>query len=253
MNVIEDFLGSVPESSYKYGENIIFAAVAILFGVILVKFIDKTVKKTFEKIDKQNSLAMQIVLKFVKYLIYTLILLIILIKFDVSTAAILAFMSSAFLTFGIALKDVLSNIAKGIQILFARPYSVGDTIEIDSVLGKVHKIQLMYTHIQTSDNRIVLIPNNVVVAGKVTNYSKEDTRRLEMSFCLKDDFDLIEVKKMIYETIISNDMISEAIPPDIRYVRDGLNSKIVAKVWVDSKNYDSVKDTLTESINLKLR
>ncbi len=74
-----------------------------------------------------------------------------------------------------------------------------------------------------------------------------------MSFCLKDDFDLIEVKKMIYETIISSDMTLEAIPPDIRYVRDGLNSKIVAKVWVESKNYDKVKDTLTESINLKLR
>ena len=253
MNMIEDFLGSIPESSYKYIENIIFSIVVVLIGIILIKFINKTVRKTFEKIDKQDSLAMQMVLKFVKYLIYILILLIVLMKFNVSTAAILAFMSSAFLTFGIALKDVLSSIAKGVQILFAKPYSVGDVIEIDTVLGKVQKIQLIYTHIQTSDNRIILIPNNLATVAKITNYSKEATRRLDMSFELKDNFELVEVKKMIYETIISSDLVLDDIAPEIRYVNDNSKPKIVVKIWVGSENYDEVRANLTEAINLQLR
>ena len=66
--MIEDFLGSIPESSYKYVENIIFSIAVVLIGLILIKFINKTVRKTFEKIDKQDSLAMQMVLKFVKYI-----------------------------------------------------------------------------------------------------------------------------------------------------------------------------------------
>lgn len=235
-----------------YGESILFSLIAILIGLVLIKFINKAIKKAFEKIDKQDSSSMPIITKFVKCLIYTLIILVILAKFNVSSAAILAVTSSALLTFGIALKDVLSNIAKGIQLLICRPFSTGDIIEVNQTIGKVKKIQLIYTHLSTPDNRLILMPNSMITDNKITNYSKEPIRRLDMNFTIPDDISIKETKQIIYEIILSNNMILNSPPPTIHCKSNDTAPLILVQVWVNAENYENLQYSLSEEITLKL-
>lgn len=252
MESIKEIFYLILEKINKYGENIIFSLIAVLIAFILIKFINKAIKKAFEKIDKQDSSSMPIITKFVKCAIYTLLILIILAKFNVSGAAILAVTSSALLTFGIALKDVLSNIAKGIQLLISRPFSTGDIVEINQTIGKVKKIQLIYTQLTTSDNRLVLIPNSLITDNKVINYSAEPIRRLDMTFNIKNKLSIKENKKIIYDIILSNNMILNSPPPTIHCKLDDATTLILAQVWVNSENYDEVKCSLSEEAALKL-
>lgn len=252
MESITKILNLILEKINKYGESILFSLIAIFMSLLLVKFINKAIKKAFEKIDKQDSSSMPIITKFVKCLVYTLVVLIILAKFNVSSAAILAVTSSALLTFGIALKDVLSNIAKGIQLLISRPFSTGDIIEINQTIGKVKKIQLIYTYLTTSDNRLILMPNSIITDNKIINYSKEPIRRLDMNFNIPSNSSIKETKQTIYDIILSNNMILNSPPPTIHCKSDDTNPLIFVQVWVNSENYQNLQYSLSEEITLKL-
>lgn len=252
MESIDSIFNLILEKITKYGESILFSLIAILIGIALIKFINKAIKKAFEKIDKRDSSSMPIITKFVKCLIYTLVILVILAKFNVSSAAILAVTSSALLTFGIALKDVLSNIARGIQLLICRPFSTGDVIEINQTIGKVKKIQLIYTHLTTSDNRLILMPNSLITDNKITNYSKEPIRRLDMNFNIPDNISIKETKQIIYDIILSNNMILNSPPPTIHCKSDNTAPLILVQVWVNAENYENLQYSLSEEISLKL-
>ncbi len=252
MESINQIFKLILEKIDKYGESILFSLIAIFVGLVLIKVVNKAIKKAFEKIDKQDSSSMPIITKFVKCLIYTLVILVILAKFNVSSAAILAVTSSALLTFGIALKDVLSNIAKGIQLLICRPFSTGDVIEINQTIGKVKKIQLIYTHLTTSDNRLILMPNSLITDNKITNYSKESIRRLDMNFNIPDNISIKETKQIIYDIILSNNMILNSPPPTIYCKSDDTAPLILVQVWVNAENYENLQYSLSEEITLKL-
>ena len=59
-----------------------------------------------------------------------------------------------------------------------QPFRVGDRIEIQKLgtWGDVVDIGLRSTRIRTSDNRLVIIPNNVISTDQIVNYSFPDPR-----------------------------------------------------------------------------
>ncbi len=80
--------------------------------------------------------------------------------FDIT--GILAGLGLTGFALGFAFKDALSNMIAGIFLLFYRPFTLGDTIKIETnkVLheGRVTAIDLRYTTLQGT-NQIILIPN----------------------------------------------------------------------------------------------
>ncbi len=82
----------------------------------------------------------------------------------------------------ISLQDVLKNFAGGILIYLARPFSVGDRIEVNSHFGDVLDIGLLYTALMETrqwvggdqaTGRIITIPNSFVLSIAVHNYTKD--------------------------------------------------------------------------------
>ena len=76
----------------------------------------------------------------------------------VDVSALVAGLGLTGLTLGFALKDTLSNLFSGILINLYGPFSVGDYIKFDVFEGKVLKIDLRYTALQTPTDTI-FIPN----------------------------------------------------------------------------------------------
>ena len=60
---------------------------------------------------------------------------------------------------GFALKDTISNLLSGVLILLYRPFEVGNNIRVAGHEGRVTTIDLRYTELQTTGQRI-LIPNS---------------------------------------------------------------------------------------------
>ena len=66
----------------------------------------------------------------------------------------------------------------------------GDYISCGGAEGSVQAIDLLYTTIRTADNRTVTIPNGQLTANSITNFSRTDKRRVDMSVGISYGSDL---------------------------------------------------------------
>ena len=87
--------------------------------------------------------------------------------------------------------------------LLFRPFKVGDWIESQGVSGTVREIQIFHTILTTADNKVIYIPNGALSSGTVTNYSREDTRRVDWVIGVEygENYDKVEstVRRIISE------------------------------------------------------
>ena len=75
---------------------------------------------------------------------------------------------------GFGLQNVTSNFISGLIVLFERPISVGDRVEVNGIEGDVEEINIRSTKIKTMDNISIIVPNSEFVSKDVINYSHGD-------------------------------------------------------------------------------
>lgn len=98
-------------------------------------------------------------------------ILILLDSFGVSITPIIASLGVGSLAVALALQPTLENFFAGIQLVVDRPIRVGDFIKLESgEEGYVHKIGWRSTWVRMLPNNMVVIPNNMLVNSRVTNY-----------------------------------------------------------------------------------
>jgi len=78
---------------------------------------------------------------------------------------------------GFGLQDVVRNFVAGLILMFERPIQRGDTVELAELLGTVRDIGLRATTITTFDGADVIVPNGLLLADKLVNWTLRGTRR----------------------------------------------------------------------------
>jgi small conductance mechanosensitive channel len=150
---------------------------------------------------------------------------------------------------GIALKDSLGNFAAGVMILFFKPLKVGDYIETSGVSGTVLEIQIMTTVLKTPDNKHIIIPNGKVVTSVITNYSREETRRLNLVFGVGYESDMEKVRGLLKEIIESDERILKEPAPQI-LMSELANSSVnfSVRMWTKASDYWNVNFDMNEKV-----
>ena len=137
----------------------------------------------------------------VRYLLFVIVLIAALGRVGVQTASVVAVIGAAGLAVGLALQGSLSNFAAGVLIVAFRPFKSGDYVEIGGVAGSVEAIQIFQTVLKTPDNKMVVVPNSSVIGGAITNYSRHETRRVDLVIGVSYKADLKQTKQVIRETL----------------------------------------------------
>ena len=75
---------------------------------------------------------------------------------------------------GFGLQNVTSNFISGLIVLFERPISVGDRVEVNGIEGDVEEINIRSTKVKTLQNISIIVPNSEFVSTSVINYSHGD-------------------------------------------------------------------------------
>lgn len=75
---------------------------------------------------------------------------------------------------GFGLQNVTSNFISGLIVLFERPISVGDRVEVNGIEGDVEEINIRSTKVKTLQNISIIVPNSEFVSKDVINYSHGD-------------------------------------------------------------------------------
>ena len=122
---------------------------------------------------------------FVSNFVYSLLMIFVIIaainQLGVQTTSLIAIMGAAGLAIGLALQGSLANFAAGVLIVMFRPYKVGDFVEAAGISGSVVQVQILTTVLKTGDNKQIIVPNGQIMSSIITNYSANDTRRVELT------------------------------------------------------------------------
>lgn len=247
------YLLSQREWLLDFAKTLLIAVIVFVIGRKIVKFALKITKKTMERKDVEIS-----VQKFVMSLAtfaYNIFLIIIIASvLGIGASSIVAIIGSAGLAVGLALQGSLSNLAGGVLILLLKPFKVGDYIISAGAEGTVQSIDIFYTRIATTDNKVVVIPNGTISNSNVTNTTKQDERMLVLDFTVGLNTDIAEVREKIMELFEADDRILHDMNKCV--VVDKLtpvNIKMQAMAWTKSEDYWDVKYLLLEQISIVLQ
>lgn len=202
---------------------IVFKVVSIVAVVLFVdRFLNGLMKEYAYKVDILRSSG-GVVRGFVRVIVIGLGVLILLDSFGVSITPILASLGIGSLAIALALQPTLENLFAGVQIIVDKPFQIGQFIKLESgEEGYVHKIGWRSTWIRMLPNNIVVMPNNVLVNSKITNYYyPEQELAVLVQVGVHYEEDLAKVEKVTVE--VARETLKEVaggIPtfePFIRY------------------------------------
>ena len=180
--------------------SIFQAVITFVICYIVARVILSLLKKTLDRTALDQKLV-SVIHTAVKMLLYVLIALIIIDSVGIPITSLVAVFSVVGLAFSLAIQSFLTNCAGGLQLLIAKPFAVGDFIETGAVLGTVRSIGFIYTKVETIDNKIVHIPNSDISASKITNYTTEPLRRVDMIVTASYEDYAEKVKEAIHTAI----------------------------------------------------
>ena len=175
---LQIFLQQLIDWGVSAGGRIIGAVIIFVVGRFLISFLRKMLARLLAK--RHVDASIQSFVKSLVNILLTILLIIAVIgKLGVETTSFAALLASAGVAIGMALSGNLQNFAGGLIVLLFRPFRVGDRIESQGVSGTVREIQIFHTILTTADDKVIYIPNGALSSGTVTNYSREDTRRVD--------------------------------------------------------------------------
>lgn len=237
---MEEFLDQAIKMGMEAGKSILFAVIVAIVGYYIVRFINKLVARMLEHRNVEPTV--QSFLKsFVNITLLTLLILTVVSTLGVNTTSLAALLASAGLAVGMALSGNLQNLAGGIILLLFKPYKVGDYIEAQGVSGTVKAIQIFHTVLTSPDNKELFVPNGALSSGNITNYSKNDQRRVDMVISVEYGTDIEKVKQVTLELLRSDKRIKQDPAPFVAVKELGDNGVFFTiRVWVDSNDYWNV-------------
>jgi len=247
-NFIIQYILAQREPMLNFLKTIIFALVVFIIGRKIVKALLNMTSKAMERKEVELSIQ-KFVMSFAGLAYNTLLVFIIAGILGVGASSIVAMLGSAGLAIGLALQGSLSNLAGGVLILLLKPFKVGDYIITSGEEGTVTSIDIFYTRIHTTDNKVIVIPNGTISNSNVTNTSNQAERMLIVDFMVSYSAKTTEVRSLILGILRKEEHICQ--DKDMSVVICSLNPlrvKMQAKAWVKNSEYWSTKFALLEKI-----
>jgi small-conductance mechanosensitive channel len=101
---------------------------------------------------------------------------------------------------GLGLQQTFNDFFSGLVLLFERTVMVGDILEIDGKVGRVLKIGLRASRIETRDSVSMLVPNSKLVNQSVVNWTHYDNIvRFQVDVNVAYGTDANQVKMILLE------------------------------------------------------
>lgn len=234
-----------------YGTKILLAIAIFIIGRFLARVLSNIISKAVLASSKDEMLQ-----SFVKSISYFLFLLITVIaalsQLGINTSSLVALIGAAGLAIGLALQNSLQNFAAGVMILLFKPFKKGDFIEGGGKSGKVEQMGLLMLELRTGDNKTVLIPNGKVFSDSITNYSRNETRRIDFIFDISYDADIEKAKNIIQQILFDDEDVLNYPEPSIGVASLAANSvQIFARPWVQTANYGGTQAAILEKVKIE--
>lgn len=176
--------------------------------------------------------------KILKAVVIVLAVIFVFNAWKINISPLLATAGIGALAIGLAVKDSLSNILGGLQLVLDRTFKVGDKVQLESgEKGVILDVGLRSTKLKTFDNEVIYIPNGYLANAKIKNFTQPDfSIRVNVDFSVGYGSDTEKVRKVVLDTVKKIDSVIEEPGPVVQFLKmSDFSLDFVARAWV--KNY----------------
>ncbi len=224
-----------------YAALVMFLAKPVLdFLKIVLEFLEKNIAdKTETEVD---NIIFDLLKKFIGVIVFSTAIIISLDILGINVMPFIAGAGVAGVAIGFAAKDTLSNLIAGVLLLIDRPFEIGDRIEVwsapagSATWGDVVDIGLRATKIKTTDNIIIIIPNNEIMTRDIVNYTiNSSTIRVRVNIGVAYDTDIARAKAVILKIAETIEWLKKEPVPMVVVRNFGESSvDLQLRIWINN-------------------
>ena len=230
-------------------DTIISGVITFLVCCIAIRIVKSLVNRALSRATKLDVPIKNLITKLITTLLWALTIIIVAGAFGINATSLVAVLSVAGLALSLSVQNLLTNFFSGIMLLINKPFKEGDFVELGDKVGTVKNIGFFNTVLNTPDNISITIPNGDLTSAAVKNYSREQNRRVDLTFSASYDEPTEAVKKAIEDAIAMDSRILSDPAPFVRILSyDASSIKYVVRVWAKNADYWDVYFNLNEHV-----
>ena len=236
---------------YDFLPNLITAILLLVFGLWVIRILNRLVHHFFERKDYDEALE-TFLQSFIKMGLKFLLFVLVVTQLGVKSSPLVALVGAAGLAVGLALQGSLSNFAGGVLILVFKPFRVGDFISAQGVDGTVKEINIFTTKINTFGNQVAIIPNGKLSNENIINFNAEETRRDKMQVGISYGSDIRKAKEILLEICREDGRILQTPAPEV-YVAELADSSVnlSLRFWAKNEDFWAAHFHVTETLKAR--
>lgn len=221
-----EFIKQVEQYSYLLVDALYFIAM----GVVVIFIIQRlAIRFVYPRFSDTRLLTLTFFTLYLLVLVTTVILLLGKLGFDMSVTGSLAILVVIILA--IVLYFVIPFLPK-------LPFLPGHMIVAYGEMGTVEAISTFHTTIRKFDGTLVFIPNAMIMASKLLNYSYLPNRRIEMAITVTPDSDLAVAKERLLELANLDSRVLAEPPPAVFVMgADASGIRLTLFCWVENADF----------------
>lgn len=229
-----------------HGMQILTAIVLMGIGVFIARWAGNLIHRWL-KAKAFDEPVSSLIVKVVKLLVVGFIGVMALGQMGVQITPLIAGIGVAGVGASLAMQGILGNLVAGLTIIFSKPFTIGEYIELLGTYGQVTEIALFSTTLLHTDNSRVIVPNRKIVGEILHNYG--NIRQLDLTVGVAYSVDLTMALSIVDEILQLNSSVLKEPAPVVGIA--ALNESCIAlaiKPWVKVEDFIPVQAAIYQAV-----
>jgi small conductance mechanosensitive channel len=219
------------------GFDLLRGLLTLVIGLFLVHWVMKLIGRYEDKMKMEPTLR-GFIKNLVRILLYVVVIMTAANTMGIPMTSIITLIGTGGVAVSLAMQGVLGNLIGGFILLLFKPIKVGEYVRIGDNEGTVKAIGAFYTEIATFDNRHINLPNGTLTNTAIVNYSREGTRRLDLTFSVSYESDMDKVYEVLNRVVSEEKALLSDPAPSVNLLKCGDSSlDFTVRVWVKTEDY----------------
>jgi len=225
---LQDLADKLLDIALKLAYGIVILIVGLIIVSILLFIIRRIIRRTkWEETLKRWCLS--VISALLKVILFTIVIG----SIGIEVMSFTALISAMGMAIGLALSGIVQNFMSGVLIIVLKLVKVGEWIRVSNVEGVVEETGIVFTKLVQFNRQAHFIPNSLIVNGVVTNYTRKDKRRIDLTFTIAFREDIDRTRDAVIAELLTDERVLRN-PRPLVTVEDVDGAKILLNVmpWI---------------------